>query len=286
MATATLDRRRINAPDTRARVAIPNASSHPSRSSSTEQRQAWPQFIECGTISQASGSAYLESETIKVACAVYGPRQQQQSTSGNIPAARSYTNEGDLNVDVRFATFATPQRKRPGKDQELATLAASVRMALLPAIRLDKLPKAVIDVYVTVLEANCGGLSNRIDEDGLDASTTSTIATIASCALADAGVEMYGLVIGAGAVLSKDSSILVDPSRLEGLSSRAILQLWTMPALGTVTQIEQAGRLSQKELSEMTSILQRASNGIHLTAAKAIQSAFLARERESSSSSS
>ena len=64
-----------------------------------------------------------------------------------------------------------------------------MEQALLSAIRLDLLPKASIDVYVTILD--------------LDTSVSGCIAlavTGASASLADAGIEMYGLVTGSSAV--------------------------------------------------------------------------------------
>lgn len=130
MATSTLDRRRINAPETHAPVFVsgstaaagPSSSASAvasSRRSAPDRSTMHPLFIQTGLVSQASGSAYLESGTAKVACAVYGPRQAQSRGAGTAAsggnAARSYTNETELNVDVRFASFATQKRKRAGK---------------------------------------------------------------------------------------------------------------------------------------------------------------------------
>lgn len=62
--------------------------------------------LQCGLIEQGSGSAYLEAGQLKLACAVYGPRQVR---------GKQYTGQGELNVDVRYAPFASSRRKRPGK---------------------------------------------------------------------------------------------------------------------------------------------------------------------------
>ena len=92
-------------------------------------------------------------------------------------------------MSFNFAPFSDLERFRPGKDVESPSAAALVEQALLPTIRLDLLPKASIDVYVTVLD--------------LDTSLNGCIAlavTGASASLADAGIEMFGLVTGSSAV--------------------------------------------------------------------------------------
>lgn len=102
---------------------------------------------------------------------------------------RQYAGQAELNVNFNMAPFCDVQRFKPGKDVESHSSAALVEQALLPAIRLDLLPKASIDVYITVLD--------------MDTSTAGCVAlavTAASAALAEAGIEMYGLVAGATAV--------------------------------------------------------------------------------------
>ncbi|WFC94911.1 E2 ubiquitin-conjugating enzyme [Malassezia brasiliensis] len=51
-----------------------------------------------------------------------------------------------------MAPFSDVHRFKPGKDVESPGSAAQVKQALLPAIRLDLLPKASIDIYITVLD--------------------------------------------------------------------------------------------------------------------------------------
>lgn len=77
--------------------------------------------LQPGLINQANGSAYIENERTKIACAVlviyrlpketsnfiifrYGPRQ-----SKNVP----YYEKGKLNVEVKFAPFSCHQRRAP-----------------------------------------------------------------------------------------------------------------------------------------------------------------------------
>lgn len=60
--------------------------------------------------------------------------------------------------------------------------------SLLPAIQLELFPKSSIDVFITVIEND--GLENCVACASLAAST----------ALADAGIEMLGMVVACSAV--------------------------------------------------------------------------------------
>lgn len=114
-----------------------------------------------------------------------------------------------------MAPFSDVHRFKPGKDVESPGSAAQVKQALLPAIRLDLFPKASIDVYITVLD--------------MDTSVSGCIAlatTAASAALAEAGIEMYGLVTGSTAVrgTTDDSPVFLPfPSKARCTKSG----LWT-----------------------------------------------------------
>jgi len=63
-----------------------------------------PIFLKPGLITQANGSAYIETENTKIACAVYGPRQSKGT---------AYNEKGRLNVDVKFAPFSCKRRRAP-----------------------------------------------------------------------------------------------------------------------------------------------------------------------------
>ena len=74
------------------------------------------------------------------------------------------------------------------QDAEDRTLAMGIHQALVPSLRLELFPKSTIDVFLTIIEA-----------DGIEGCVASgTVA--ASTALADAGIEMFGLVMSCAAV--------------------------------------------------------------------------------------
>lgn len=109
----------------------------------------------------------------------HGPRQVR---------GRQYAGKAELNVQFEMAPFCEKNR-RASKDSEVASAAAFVHQALFPSIRIDLLPKSSIDVHIMILDA---------DTSILGCCALATMA--ASAAVAQAGVQMYGLVVGTAAV--------------------------------------------------------------------------------------
>jgi exosome complex component MTR3 len=124
---------------------------------------------------------------------VYGPRQSERRIA--------FSEEGRINVDVKVATFATRQRGSFYQSPEEKELSAQVRIALSSVIMVETFPKAVIDVFCTILEA--GG------------SETAATITAASLAVADAGVEMKDVVTACEVARVAGTTLLLDPSAEE-----------------------------------------------------------------------
>ncbi|KAK4054606.1 3'-5'-exoribonuclease [Microbotryomycetes sp. JL221] len=179
--------------------------------------------LETGLVTEAAGSAYIETGQTKLICAVYGPKPT--------PPSAPFNSKAKVNVETKFAPFASGVRRfTPGKDTEAANLSAVLHQSLLPAIRLDLLPKSQIDLFVTILES-----------DGSDADISAGI-TAASTALAEAGVQMFGLVVGCCAIFShKTYAPMLDPTRDEVKHAAGQVSLSCMPALGTVTNVTMTG---------------------------------------------
>ncbi|KAH7103846.1 ribosomal protein S5 domain 2-like protein [Auriculariales sp. MPI-PUGE-AT-0066] len=250
---SNLDRRRVTGPedssppvfDDSQNGALPQFSS---TRIGRQPRDIRPIFLQTGLITQANGSAYIEIEHTKIACAVYGPRQLK-----NV----AYSDRGRLNVEVKFAPFACPTRRVPNKDAEDRSVASLVHQALLPAVRLELLPKSSLDVFVTVLEA-----------DGL-AGVAAAASIAASAALAHAGVEMLGLVTSCAATVV-DGHIWLDPTEREQDNGRGTLGVACMPALGTITSTWQTGSLSIAETLQCIKECQERCTDAHFVVAKAL----------------
>jgi exosome complex component MTR3 len=74
------------------------------------------------------------------------------------------------------------------QDVEDRSVAVSIHQALESSVRLELFPKSTIDVFVTIIE-----------NDGIEGCVASG-SVAASTALADAGIDMIGLVVSCTAV--------------------------------------------------------------------------------------
>lgn len=186
-----------------------------------------PMFLKAGVISQAKGSAYIELKNTKVICAVYGPRE--------VPRGDGFVASGLLRCEFKLATFACPVRRGHLGDSMEREMGLQVQQALEPAVCLHKIPKSQVDIFVTVLEDDGSALSAAI--------------TCASVAVANAGIEMYDVVIGCS-VRQAGDDLLVDPTSAEeyyGLSSmqprQASITAGVLPSLNQVSGLVQRGQL-------------------------------------------
>jgi exosome complex component MTR3 len=74
------------------------------------------------------------------------------------------------------------------QDAEDRSVAISIHQALESSVRLELFPKSTIDIFITIIE-----------NDGIEGCVASG-AVAASTALADAGIDMVGLVVSCTAV--------------------------------------------------------------------------------------
>ncbi|XP_074068306.1 exosome complex component MTR3 [Macrotis lagotis] len=189
-----------------------------------------PVYARAAVLSQAKGSAYLEAGATKVLVAVYGPRPAEGERAA---AAAAGGAGGRLLCDFRRAPFSGPRRRRPaGEERELAL---ALQEALEPAVRLGRYPRAQLEVSALLLEDGGAALAAAI--------------TAASLALADAGVEMFDLVVGCA--LSRgpgpDGAWLLDPTRREEERAAAGLTVGLMPVLHQVAGLLGSGEAAAPE---------------------------------------
>ncbi|KAJ8078807.1 3'-5'-exoribonuclease [Marasmius tenuissimus] len=251
-ALTSFDRRRVNGPEESFTPVFDLEDSPPSTKPGkrvgrqpTDTRSI---FLQPGLISQANGSAYIETERTKIACAVYGPRQSKNT---------SYSEQGRLNVEVKFTPFSCTRRRAPIRDAEDRSLAVAIHQALLSSIRLELLPKSTIDIFLMIIEA-----------DGIEGCVASG-AIAASTALAVAGIEMLGLVTSCTACITGDE-IWLDPTEEEARTSNGTLVLSCMPALGTVTSVWQNGKMETSQAITSMEACEERCTEIHSVVAQAL----------------
>ncbi|KAK4965874.1 3'-5'-exoribonuclease [Elasticomyces elasticus] len=228
------DRRRLNAPagGTAPPVfaALPNTKlQRPTRTRKPDEHRKL--FLQTGIVPSASGSAYYEippqsqqqtgllvpqASSLKITCTVHGPRP--------LPRNAAFSPNLLLSTHVKFAPFATRNRRGYVRDASERDLGAHLETALRGVVIGERFPKSGCEVVVTVLEGEEDGWwagSAEGKEGGWG--TMSVLAgciTVASAALVDAGIDCVDLVSGGVAAVvheagGKDGKLVLDPAPFE-----------------------------------------------------------------------
>ncbi len=181
--------------------------------------------IKAGVLEQADGSAYLEWGKNKVLAGVYGPREAH-------PRHQQKSTRAIVRCRYNMAPFSVGDRKRPGPDRRSTEISKVLSEALEAVVQTELFPRAAIDIFVEVLEAEAG--------------TRCAALTVASVALADAGIPMTDLVASCAAGKINDTVVL-DLEKLEDNKGQADLPVAIIPRTGEVVLLQMDGHLSPKE---------------------------------------
>jgi exosome complex component MTR3 len=188
----------------------------------------------------ASGSAYLELESqladpnseksslsslstsgMKLTCTVHGPRP--------LPRSVPFSPTIILTTHVKYAPFASRQRRGYIRDASERDLAVHLETAIRGVIIGDRWPKSGVEVIITILEGEedrwlgdeCGGIRN-ISPNGAGPwgmmSVLSGCITVASAAIADAGIDCVDMISGGVAALVRDRQDAVEDTKHSGES--------------------------------------------------------------------
>ncbi|KIW21241.1 hypothetical protein PV08_01821 [Exophiala spinifera] len=221
------DRRRVNGPAGTTSPPVFVASSQTVEAEKKRLRahnELRKIFLQTGVVPSASGSAYLElesqpvkptlvslSSTIKLSCSVQGPKP--------LPRTASFSPNLQLSASVKFAPFATRNRRGYVRDSTEKDLGLHLQNALKGVVIPDRWPKSSLDIAVTVLEGEDDQeTGDRISGLGLYNMLAGCI-NVAMAALADARVDCLDLLAaGVGAIVSgadgKPVKVL-DPAAIE-----------------------------------------------------------------------
>ena len=156
-----------------------------------------------------SGTKILRktSSGLKLTCTVNGPRP--------LPRSAPYSPHLRLSTHVKFAPFATRERRGYVRHSSERDLGSHLETALRGVLISERWPKSGLDVVITILE----GEEDRLDDDTReitrhqDGHTTgwglmnilSGCITVASAAIADAGIDCVGLVTGGVAAVVRNA---------------------------------------------------------------------------------
>lgn len=211
--------------------------------------------LKTGVTPSASGSAYLEVEMpgkagasgLKLSCTVHGPR--------SLPRSSPFSPHIILSTHVKFAPFATKQRRGYLRDPTERDLGTHLEAALRGAIIADRWPKSGVDIIISVIEGDQdrGTPKNQADDSWEDMNVLSGCITVASAALADAGIDCVDTVAGGVAALVRDGSdngktkIVIDPIPSEHDKIEAACCVAYLPTRDEITNLWFKGDLPSKE---------------------------------------
>jgi exosome complex component RRP41 len=184
--------------------------------------------LEVGILDKADGSAYIEHGKNKILAAVYGPREAH-------PKHIALADRAVVRCRYHMAPFSTDERKSPAPSRRELELSKVIRESLEPAIMSEYFPRATIDLFIEVLQA--------------DAGTRCAGITAASLALADAGIPMRELV-AACAAGRIDGKVCLDLSDIEDKQGDADLPVAYMPKSNFIGLLQMDGSLTEEEFKQ------------------------------------
>ncbi|ETS83829.1 hypothetical protein PFICI_05705 [Pestalotiopsis fici W106-1] len=257
------DRRRINGP---VGTTTPPVFVHaPARPRPRESDSIRKIYLKTGITPSASGSAYLELESrpghphrsnLKLSCTVHGPRA--------LPRSAPFSPHIILTTHVKYAPFATRTRRGYLRDSSERDLGVHLETALRGAIIADRWPKSGVDIIVTIVEGDQDrdAPHNQDDENWEMMNVLSGCITVASAAIADAGIDCVDTVAGGVAALvsKKDGqvpSIIVDPIVAENQKILAACCVAYLPSRDEVTNLWFKGQLPGGDFMVYNTMLER-----------------------------
>ena len=211
-----------------------------------EMRQV---VIKAGVVPNAKGSAMVSLGDTTAIAAVYGPRKLH-------PRRMQKPDMAYLKTVYSMVPFSTKERCRPGPSRRSKEICKVTRQALEPAVFLEEFPKAGIEVYIDVLEANAGTRTAGINA--------------ASVALADAGVPMKGLVtaIAAGKI---GNDYVLDLAGKEEDETACDMPVAYMPGENKITLLQLDGDLSKEDAKKVLELAIKGCNILYKKQRKALE---------------
>lgn len=188
-----------------------------------------PVTIKAGVIPNANGSAMVTMGKTVAVAAVYGPRYLY-------PKFKQLYERAILKTTYMMVPFSTNERVRPGPSRRSQEICKVTREALENVIFLEEYPKAVIDVYINIIQANAGTRTAGINA--------------ASVALADAGIAMKDLVASAAAGKINGEYVL-DLAGKEEEETDCDVPVAYIPSQDKISLLQMDGKLPPEDVEKV-----------------------------------
>ncbi len=215
-----------------------------------------PLTIQAGVVEQANGSALVSMGRTTAIAAVYGPRAL-------FPKHLRQADRAVLQTIYKMTPFSTPERVKPGPSRRSIEICKVTRHALEPAIFLEDFPKAGIDVYIDIIQADAGTRTA-----GINAAAT---------ALADAGIPMRDLVcsVAAGKI---DGQPVLDLTGKEEEITEADLPIAYMPRTGAITLLQMDGDIPPRDVKALIELAIKGCQQIYQAQKVALRQRWIREE--------
>ena len=217
-----------------------------------------PIKIEAGILKRADGSAYIEWGDNKIIAAVYGPREAK-------PKHLQNPSKAIIQCRYNMAPFSVQERKRPGPDRRSVEISKIIGETFEKVIFTEQFPRTTIEIYIEVLQANAG--------------TRCAGVTVASVALADAGIPMTDLVVSCAAG-KIDGKIALDLRKEEDNYGEADMPVAIVPRTGEILLLQMDGNLTKNEFQEALTLSVNACKKIHQLQVESLRKKYMEYQPE------
>jgi exosome complex component RRP41 len=208
-----------------------------------------PITIKAGVVPNAKGSAFVSLGSTTALAAVYGPGVLH-------PRRLQLPDRAFLKTVYNMVSFSTKERCRPGPSRRSKEICKVTREALEPVVFTEEFPKAGIQVYIDVIEANAGTRTAGINA--------------ASVALADAGIPMRGLVasVAAGKI---GSEYVLDLAGKEEEETACDLPVAYIPEENKISLLQMDGDLPAKDAKKVIELAIKGCKQLYKEQRKALE---------------
>ncbi|BCU67363.1 exosome complex exonuclease Rrp41 [Sulfolobales archaeon HS-7] len=182
-------------------------------------------IFEVGILKNADGSALVQAGNTKVIAAAYGPKEMH-------PKHLALPDRAVLKVRYHMAPFSTDDRKSPAPSRREIEISKVIRETLEGSVLLELFPRAEIDVFAEVIQADAG----------------TRLASLMACSLAlvDAGIPVKDM-IAAVAVGKADGLLVLDLNEAEDMWGEADMPVAVMPSLNQIVLLQLNGSMTREE---------------------------------------
>ncbi|MFQ6065179.1 MAG: exosome complex exonuclease Rrp41 [Candidatus Bathyarchaeia archaeon] len=217
-----------------------------------------PVKLEVCVLGNADGSAYIEQGKNKILAAVYGPHEIH-------PRHLAIPDRALIRCRYHMAPFSVEERKHPAPSRREIELSKVIRWALEPSVFVEYYPRTSIDVFTEVLQADGG--------------TRCASITVASLALADAGIPMRDLV-AACAAGKVDGHLALDLTDTEDKEGGADVPVALMPNFDAITLLQMDGQLTSEEFEKAVNLALDGCRQLHALQKEALRAKYVAVKEE------